>query len=404
MGQTAEVVIIGGGCAGASTAYHLARRGVTGVVLLEKGALASGSTGKSSGIVRQHYSHEATATMVYRALQMFHHWRDIIGGECGFTRCGYLFPVGELDVEALYQNVELQRSIGINTSVVSPDDIRTICPQMFVEDVAAAAYEPDAGYADPAGTTMALAARARELGATILQQTPVTGIAVEHSRIAAVETPKGTISTRIVVNAAGAWAGRIGRMVGVEIPIDPQRHQVITLHRPHEFIGLHPICNDSIQVAYFRPEGPRLSLASSSAVEEGTAANPDGYNQSADPEAVARYSELAIHRFPAMADAVFRGGWSGIYPVTPDGQFILDQPAEGPTGFYLACGLGGHGFKHTPVIGEIIADMILAGRCSWVDNTIFRLSRFREGKPITSRYLYRSAGVVSDNVAVGDRR
>jgi sarcosine oxidase, subunit beta len=233
---TAEVVVVGGGSTGASIAYHLARRGVVGVVLLEQGFLASGATGRSSAIVRQHYAYPVTARMAKLALDVFQRFDEVIGGACGFTRTGYLALVGPDDREALAGNVAMQAAVGVRTRIVGPAKIRELVPQMAVDDLAAAAHEPDAGYADPAGTTAALARRARELGAPIVEGTPVRRIVVAGGAVTGVETSAGSVATpTVVVVAAGGWTPRLLAPLGVEVPITNTLHQIGVFERPADF-------------------------------------------------------------------------------------------------------------------------------------------------------------------------
>jgi glycine/D-amino acid oxidase-like deaminating enzyme len=386
---TAEVVIVGGGSTGASIAYHLARRGVTGVLLLEKGSLAGGATGRSSAIVRQHYAYPVTARMAKLALEAFERFDEVIGGESGFTRTGYLALVAGDDREALAGNVAMQRSVGVRTQVVGPAEIRELVPQMFTDDLAAAAYEADAGYADPAGTTAALGRRARDLGARVVEGVAVRRIAVEGGAVTGVETDQGPVAARTVVTAAGGWTPRLLAPLGVEVPILNTLHQIGVFERPAGFAGPHPVCGDFVNQVYFRSEQGGLTLVGSTKHTHDEVVDPDGYPERAAPEWLQQFAERSIARFPAMEAARSRGGWAGFYDTSPDFQFILDR-APGIAGLFLACGFSGHGFKHSPILGDLIADLVLGTSPSdpHLDLGFFALSRFAAGRPHRPRHAY----------------
>src|SRR5439155_3765568 len=235
MSATADVVVVGGGCNGASLAFHLAEGKAGRVVLLEKGALASGPTGRSTAIVRQHYSNEVTARMALDSLRVFQEWEDRIGGTCGFVRTGFLVGVRDGDRTALEGNVALQRGVGIDVRLVGADELRRLEPQLFAEDLVAGAYEPEAGYCDPVSTTTSFAEAARGRGARIVQGREVTAIRIERGRVAGVETAAGSVAAPVVVVAAGPWARRLVDGVGVALPVEPSRHPVCAFRRPPEF-------------------------------------------------------------------------------------------------------------------------------------------------------------------------
>ncbi len=391
MPHTADVVVIGGGCTGASIAFHLARRGVK-VALLEKNFLASGPTGRSSAIIRQHYSNEETARMARRSLSYFQNWDDVVGGDAGFVQTGFLMGARAQDVAALKANVELQQSVGINTQVVPVENLKELEPRLYTEDIVAAAYEPDSGYADPVSTTTGFAQAARRLGAEIHQQAEVRSIRLEGDRVRGVVTDKFEIETPIVVNAAGAWGRRVARMVGIDIPLEPSRHEVATFRRPPEFGPRHMIYADFVNMGYMRPETGELTLVGS--IDPGDAAHladPDHYDEGCNFETIVEFSERLARRYPIMEHGFSKGGWAGIYDITPDWNPILDR-MPGVEGFYCAVGGSGHCFKLSPAIGELMAEFITEGRTTDVDISFFRFSRFAEGKPITGKYEYSIVG------------
>ncbi len=387
--RTAEAVVIGGGSTGASVAYHLARRGVRDVVLLEQGFLASGATGRSSAIVRQHYAYPVTARLARLALDAFSRFDEVIGGNSGFTRTGYLALVGPGDREALAANVAMQRGVGVETRVVEPDEIRALVPRMATDDLAAAAYEPDAGFADPAGTTAALAHRARELGARVLEGVTVRRILVERGRAAGVETDRGPMAAPVVVTAAGGWTPRLLGPLGVEVPIVNTLHRIGVFERPADFGPPHPVCGDFVNQVYFRPEQGGLTLIGSTKHTADDVVDPDGYPERAEAEWIQEFAEGSVARFPRMEAARSRGGWTGFYDTTPDFQFILDR-APGIEGLVVAVGFSGHGFKHSPIIGDLVADLVLGTTPAdpHLDLGFFALGRFAAGRPHQPRHRY----------------
>ncbi len=391
MTETADAVVIGGGCTGASIAFHLAERGVGRVVLLEKGALASGPTGRSTAIVRQHYSNEATARMALESLRVFQQWDDRVGGTCGFVRTGFLVGVPEADRPALEGNVALQRAVGIDVRLVGGEELRRLEPQLFTDDLAVAAYEPEAGYCDPVSTTTSLAEAARRRGARVVQGRAVTGIRREHGRVAAVETDAGPIATPVVVNAAGAWAHRVAALVGVDLPIAPSRHPVCAFRRPADFGRAPMIYADFVHQFYMRPETGELCLVGSiDPADASHLADPNGYEQGVGLETITDFGTRAARRYPALEHGVSRGGWAGIYDVTPDWHPVLDA-VEAVPGCFVAAGFSGHGFKLCPAVGALMAGLIAEGRRD-ARVEFFRADRFRTGRLIRGKYDYSIVG------------
>jgi glycine/D-amino acid oxidase-like deaminating enzyme len=385
MTQTADVVIIGGGVTGCSIAYHLVMRGVRDVVVLEKTFLASGATGKSSACIRQHYSTPETCRMVLRSLRFFESFEEQTGGRsASFVRVGYLLGVDDRLRRQMEASVALQQSVGIKTRLVTPEEMRDIEPRLRVDDFVLGCYEPEAGYADPAGTTHGLAGAAREAGGRILEQTEVLGITTAGSRVTGVRTSKGEIATGTVVNAAGTWGDRVGRMVGVGIPITVCRHKINFFTRPREAARPHPLVYDFVKNIYTRPETGGLTLVGPLQSEVEDRADPDRYNEGVTFEETADAMERAVHRFPVMEQGEVAKGYAGCFDVTPDWHPILDESPIG--GFYVAVGFSGHGFKLSPAVGELMARLVVEGKRPEDDVHAFRLSRFTEGKPIRGTY------------------
>jgi glycine/D-amino acid oxidase-like deaminating enzyme len=385
MSETADVVIVGGGVTGCSIAYHLAQRGVRDVVVLEKGVVASGATGKSSACVRQHYSTAETCRMVLQSLHFFERFAEHTGGRsAGFVRAGYLLGVDDRLHEAMRRSVALQQSVGIDSRLIDPKEMRELEPRLYVDDFLAGCYEPDAGYADPVATAQGFAGAARDRGVRIREDTALVGIEVRDGRVAGVRTSRGDIATRAVVNAAGTWGDRVGRLVGVEIPIAVCRHKINLFARPPQAAAPHPLVYDFVHNIYTRPEAGGLTLVGPLESEVADVADPDRYNEGVTFEETADAMERAVRRFPVMESASLAKGYAGCFDVTPDWHPILD---ESPVpGFYVAVGFSGHGFKLSPAVGDMMARLVAEGSRPGDDVRAFRLSRFAEGKPIRGTY------------------
>ncbi|MBI3977650.1 MAG: FAD-binding oxidoreductase, partial [Chloroflexi bacterium] len=229
---TADVVIVGGGVNGASIAYHLARKKAGRVVLLERKFLASGPTGRSTAQVRRVYPIDFLSRTANAGAEVFRSWAQIVGGDPGFRQVGYVNLANAELAANLKATVERAQKVGSRVQLISPEDVKQIVPQMNVEDVAAGAWEPESGYADPASTTNAFATRARELGATVIQYTPVSEILTAGGKVTGVRTGKGEISAPVVVNCAGLWANRLLAPLGIDVEIKPKRHQMCFFRRP----------------------------------------------------------------------------------------------------------------------------------------------------------------------------
>jgi sarcosine oxidase subunit beta len=384
--ETADVVVVGAGAMGCSIAFHLARAGVRSVAVLDKGGICSGMTFRSGALVRLHYTNEHEARVALCAYRYFHEWQDIVGGDCGFQQTGFLMVVGPEDVERLHANVAILRGLGVETDVLTPDDLREAQPYARVEDIGAAAYEPLSGYADPHKTTLSLADAARRHGATLHTGRAVTAIRTAAGRVTGVETERGPIDAGTVVVAAGPWAPRLLATAGVAFPITPTLAEIAYLRRPAPVAEGHMVYIDRVNGAYFRPQAPRLTFVGAGHGEPRTA-DPDHLadDVSAAQKALAR--ERVARRIPTFAGVPTEHGHQGAYDMSPDGKAILDR-APGIEGLYIAGGFSGTGFKKSPAVGLLMSELILEGHARTVDIRPFRLSRFAEGAEIHGPFEY----------------
>jgi sarcosine oxidase subunit beta len=381
MANTADVVIIGGGVQGASLAFHLAERGVN-VTVLEKSFVGAGATGRSSGLVRMHYDTEVDSRLAWVSFQYFINWKERVGGECGFTRTGFLQIVAPERLPALRANVAMHQAIGIPSLLVSTADVQRLAPIFYTGDFELAAYEPESGYAMPSDTANGLMNAARLRGARLVQDCAVTGVQVSGGRVTGVETSQGPLSAPVVVNAAGPWAGQVNRLVGLELPYDTWRHETLFIVRPAALGRAHPTVIDFSNEMYFRPEGG-LTLVG---LEDGNPLGeaPDSDTEHARPGFVERAIERICRRIPGMENGALHSAHGGYDGITPDQHPLLG--AAGPDGFYLDCGHSGTGFKTAPAVGLCMSELILDGRPKSVDISPLRPGRFAEGKPVQGNY------------------
>jgi sarcosine oxidase subunit beta len=385
MTQTFDAIIIGAGVVGNSIAFHLAERGLKPLIV-ERKSVASGATGRSSGLIRMHYDLEIESRFAWVSFQYFINWRERVGGECGFIRTGFLEIEPRHHLEQLRGNVAMHQRMGINTSVISADDVKKLVPSFNTDNFDFAAYEPDSGYADPSLTTNSFLNAAKGRGATLLQDCSVTGIQTSGGRVSGVQTTKGDFAAPIIVNAAGVWAARIAKMAGVEVPLSVWTHDVAFLHRPPA-VGFHPALIDGSLNMYLRPEGNALTLA---ALEEGgmRGESPDEENERVAPDFLDHLIDKLCQRIPAMEAGGLHSTHVGRDGLTPDQRPILAQ--AGPDGFYLACGFSGTGFKTSPAVGVCMSELILDGRAQTIDISLFNLERFTRGELLKGDFDYGS--------------
>jgi glycine/D-amino acid oxidase-like deaminating enzyme len=390
MSETFDVVLVGAGIMGCATAFELSRRGVK-VAVVEKGALASGSTGKSSAIVRQHYSNEVTARMARWGLDVFRDFDARVGGESGFVNAGFVVLVPAEDAEGLRANVTLQRQVGIDTRILTPEEIPEVVPGVAAADLVAAAYEPGAGYADPHRTTSGFHRAAKRLGARFFFNREVTGIRFAGGRVVGVDTGAGSLDAAAVVNCAGPWGARVAAMAGLDVPVSSCRAQVAVFGRPGAQSGPHPVVLDFVHASYFRPETGHLMLVGLIDPSEAEdVVDPDRYPEHSDDAFDLLVGERWIRRCPAMEAAERRRGYAGLYAVTPDWHPIIDEVPAG-SGHFLCTGFSGHGFKLGPAVGLLTAELVVGVEPTF-DPHMFRLARWAESDPVRGRYEYSITG------------
>ncbi len=378
MTETADVVIIGSGIVGSSVAYHLADAGCTNVLVVEREAhQGKGSTGKSMGGVRAQFATTVNIQMSRYSIDFFASFDEQLGYPADYRPHGYLFcATNERHLEYLKANRERQLALGVkNVELISREDIVKILPQLRVDDVMGGTYCQTDGFVDPHSVMMGFMLKARELGVKLWLDTRVTGIEVDNGRVTGVATTRGTVSTPIVVNAAGAWAAEVALMAGAELPVEPLRRQLV----PTEpFDGLpkrFPMVIDMSTGFHFRREGKGILLAWNDPEET------PGFKTDFDASFVEKILTRAASRVPCLADAGVnpRRAWAGLYEMTPDHHAIIG-PAPNVKGLFFVNGFSGHGVMHSPASGRITADLILHGRSDLIDVAKLGVERFAEGR------------------------
>ena len=371
----ASVVIVGGGIIGASVAYHLALRGARDVTIIERAdSPATGSTARSAAGVRHQFAAEVNIRLSQYSIERLAHFTEEIGGHSELRQVGYLMLITDPKVWAKYlAQVEVQHRFGVPTEVLGPSDIERLVPGTRVDDVLGATYCPLDGYCDPHGVAMGYVTRARELGVTIRCETPVTRVHRAGDRVTGVETPGGRIGCDVLVNAAGPWAGAVGKLAGLEIPVLPYRRNIYMTEAFDGFPDGMPFTFDVVSGFYVRKEGRGLLMGLTRPDE------PSSERLDVDWPWLETVLEAGISRFPRMEDARLaeRQCWAGLYEVTPDHMPVLGRHPALPN--YLdASGFSGHGVMHSPAAGLLMAEEILDGRATTIDIDELRITRFAD--------------------------
>ena len=383
--RTADIVILGAGVMGASIAFHLAQRGAGKVVVIDKDHVASGGSGRSSALVRMHYSFPQEVELALISLRMFQNWQEIVGAAGDFRRTGFVRIVAPNEMARLRLNVEMQRKLGVVVELIGRQELQELEPDWVVDDVELAAYEPDAGYGDGAGVAGDFLSRAREMGVTYLSRMEATSIAVSDGRVRGVVTDRGEISAPVVISATGPWTRPLFQQAGYDLPIECELHQVAILITPPDMKGGGCACIDSGTATYFRSDGQDKFLVGDFYGKRGV--DPDNFPQRAADESLEEIIERACRRIPKLASAEVMRGVTGVYDMTPDSRPLLGE-IPGIDGLYVCAGFSGMGFKISPAIGLVMSELVLDGRSKAVDIGAFRPQRFAEGQPIKAEYEY----------------
>jgi sarcosine oxidase subunit beta len=378
--QTAEVVIIGGGIVGSSIAYHLTAAGCKNVLVIERETTqGKGSTGKSMGGVRAQFSTPVNIQMSLYSIPFYASFDEQLGYPAGYRPQGYLFcATEEKHLAYLRINYEQQIALGLkNVRLITAEEIRSMFPQLRSGDIVGGSFCSSDGFVDPYSAMNGFMAWAIDHGAKLWKSTQVTGIRLDAQGIFGVETSRGFVSTRKVVNGAGAWAAGVARMVNLDLPVEPLRRMLVPTEPFDQFPHTAPMIIDMSNGFHFRPEALGFLLAWNDPEET------PGYKTDFEPTFIEKILIRAAGRVPIFENLAVnpKRAWAGLYEMTPDHHPILGE-AAGIPGFFLANGFSGHGVMHAPATGKILSDLILTGKTDLVDVSLLGFSRFAEGRMI----------------------
>ncbi|MGY6018996.1 NAD(P)/FAD-dependent oxidoreductase [Streptomyces spinosirectus] len=368
----AEVVIIGGGVMGASAAFHLAEAGVSDIVVVERGELACGSSGKPIGGVRAQFSDPLNIELGSRSLRAYENFPHRPGADIRLDTVGYLFLLtGERQAAEFEAGVRTQNALGVPARMISPDEARRLCPYVSTDGLVAAAYSPADGHARPRLVVQGYADAATRAGVTFATHTTVTGIDTAGDRVTAVHTDRGRVDCATVICTAGAWSAQIGDMAGLHLPVRPVRRQLAFTEPLAPPAPRIPFTIDFASTAYFHnsDDGLLFGLADPR--------QPDGFDTTWTPEWLDLFRDAVRRRAPELAEMRTVGGWAGLYEVTPDHNALIGRSGE-LVNFLYATGFSGHGFLQGPAVGEILRDLHLE-REPFADISPLSADRFRSG-------------------------
>ncbi len=385
--READVVVIGAGVTGASIGYQLARHSDLRVVIVDARAPVGGISGRTFGQIRQHYSNELMVRIAQRGFHCIQNWDAVVGfGDPGYARFGYMLLVVEDQLDGLRYNIELGRSLGVDTSFVVGSQITEVEPLVNADGLAGGAYEPEGGYIDVTKMVLSWLTAASAAGAHVLAPVAVTEIMTSGSAVAGVATSAGEIAAPVVIAAIGAWARDLLDPLGVEVPVERRRLDMAVLEQPAGARALGTCITDGNSNLVIRPDMGRHIVAVAYPPEMPVVDDPLADASDADHAAHAERLEAAISEcLPSLTVASTVSTTSGAYDVSPDYHPILGWASDiAPVdGLYLAVGLSGHGLKLSPALGEIVAARVLGvdqvGDAPPIDISALRPSRFAEG-------------------------
>lgn len=371
--ETAEIAIVGGGVIGLSIAYHLAKLGLDDVVVIERGYLAEGASGRNGGGVRQQWSTEVNIRLMQESVELCRRFAVDIGVNVWFRQGGYLFLArSAAEVARLEKNIAIQNRCGVATRMLDPKQALAIVPELDLTGIVGAAYNPTDGILFPWPFLWGYARQAASHGARIFTQTPVTGLDRQASGGYAVHTPRGSVRARRVINATGAWSPKLAAMIGVEIPTYPIRHEICSSEPLKPF--LRPMVSELSSGLY-------CSQSMRGEIVGGVTIPGHGstYGMGSTLEFLATYARRLVRLLPILGDIKILRQWAGPYDQSPDGNPILG-PVPGHPDFFLACGFVGHGFMMAPIVGKLYGEWLTGSQPHEIFGR-YPLARFSGGAP-----------------------
>jgi sarcosine oxidase subunit beta len=370
---------------GASIAFHLAKRNAGKIVVIDKDHVGRGGSGRSSALVRMHYSFPPEVQLALISLHMFQNWREIVGQPGDFRKTGFVRIVHPNELERLKLNVAMQRKAGARVELIGRNELRELEPDWNVDEVELAAYESESGYGDGAGVAGDFLTAARDMGVTYLSRTQAAGFVVEAGRVHGVMTDQGQISAPLVISAIGPWTRSLFQKAGCDLPIECEYHQVAILRNAPGMKGGGCACIDSVTATYFRSDAHDKFLIGDF---YGTRpVDPDDFPQRASDESLEEIIERACRRVPKLENAEVMRGVTGVYDMTPDSRPLLGEISD-IRGLYVCAGFSGMGFKISPAIGLAMSELVLDGAGKTVDISAFAPARFADNRPIKAEYEY----------------
>jgi len=378
--HSADVVIIGGGIVGSSIAYHLTANGCPSVLVIEReSAQGKGSTGKSMGGVRAQFSTPVSIQMSLYSIPFYASFEEQLGYPCDYRPQGYLFcATSEKQMAYLRANYAQQVEMGLkNVRVIEGAEINGMFPQMRSDDIIGGTFCSTDGFVDPYSAMIGFMTWATEHGAKLWKNSAVTEVTRDAAGIVSVETTRGAVETRTIVNCAGPWAASVAALAGVDLPVQPLRRMLVPTEPFNEFPHTAPMIVDMSNGFHFRPEARGFLLAWNDPEET------PGFKPDFDPLFVEKILTRAADRVPCFANLPVnpQRAWAGLYEMTPDHHPILGEVPAVP-GLFLANGFSGHGVMHAPATGKILSDLILTGKTDLIDGSMLSLQRFAEGRLI----------------------
>jgi sarcosine oxidase, subunit beta len=384
--RTADAVVIGGGVNGASVAFHLAKAGMTDVMLLERWHLAAGATGKSGALVRMHYTNEPETRLAFESLPYFQHWGDMVGGDCGFDPVGTMIFAPAAHRSKMESILEIQQQVGVNSRMVTPEEAKEIDPAVHADEGDSIAYEPESGYADAHATTFGFAKAAAAMGVTVMEYTRAIGILTEGDRVTGVETSRGVIETNRVIVVAGAWANQLFEPLGVDLGVYPRQSRIAIFRWPMDRSPKHPTYIDKVNHTWIRPIHGFSTLGGAE-FGEAVQVDPEDYSEAVTQDYIGTVREQLSKRLPYVARSTARGNWACALMGSPDSRPVIGAIGQ-YAGLYTMTGDSGTSFKTAPAIGKCLSELVTQGEATAVDLHPFRPSRFSEGEPWVDELAY----------------
>lgn len=358
-----HAVVIGGGIVGLASAYYLGREGVD-VTVLEQGRIGHGSTPRAGGGIREQFSTEVSIALSKESIAVWETFEEEFDADIGYRRNGYLYLARTAETaDALRDAVGFHDDHGVPSRFVEPDAFSEHCPGVRADRYAGATYCPTDGYADTERALQGFALAAAREGVRIHLGRPATDVHREGDRVTGVDTAAGRLEADVVVNAAGAWSGKVARLAGVELHVRPERRQLAVVEPETAVPADGPFVTDLDSGSYFRPADGLAYVGGH--FSESSSADPDAFRREADDSwtetALSNAREVATYFGPGSQ---VRRGWAGLYAMTPDHHPIVDEVVPG---FVVASGFSGHGFMQAPATGQAVAELVTEGEASLVD-------------------------------------